>query len=245
MTAVLFDLFETLVSYFDPEWKPPVLTIAQRLGIDQRFYDENWGRFDKQWQAGSIEHYEDALAGLCAAANVRPDDRVLAQLKTEYVAYAARTAFVQAESAIVELLSTLESAGFKLGVVTNANNLDSAPWADHELARFFDVFVASHRVRLLKPDRRIFALACEQLQVEPGAAVFVGDGGSDELAGARAAGLQPLWCTWFLDRWPEGIRPNGFPGDGWRQHPSDSDAPYPRVRRPEDLLGMLLAVQAG
>jgi putative hydrolase of the HAD superfamily len=160
------------------------------------------------------------------------DEGVLAELKREYVAYAARTAFVRAEPAIVDMLSALRSSGLKLAVVTNANDLDSAPWAKHELSRFFDVFIASHQVRLMKPDRRIYELACERLQVEPRAASFVGDGGSNELSGAREAGIAPLWCTWFLDRWPEGIRPNGFPGDDWRQRRSTRESPYRRLARP-------------
>jgi hypothetical protein len=57
-----------------------------------------------------------------------------------------------------------------------------------------------------------------------------------ELHGAREAGIRPRWGTWFLDRWPEGIRPNGFPGDHWRQLPSQHAPPFPRVARPEELL---------
>jgi len=94
MRAVLFDLFETLVSHLDPDWKPPLRSTAERLRIDPVFYDRNWGRFEKQWEAGAIEHYEEALGGLCAAAGVPPDPRVVAELKREYIAYAARTAFV-------------------------------------------------------------------------------------------------------------------------------------------------------
>jgi putative hydrolase of the HAD superfamily len=126
-------------------------------------------------------------------------------------------------------------------VVTNANDLDAAPWGRHGLARLFDVFVSSHEERLLKPDPRIYRLACSRLGISPGDAMFVGDGGSDELRGAAEAGLEPLWCTWFLDRWPEGIRPNGFAGDEWRQHPSRCAAPFPRLRELDDLPRALAA----
>ncbi|WP_089945799.1 HAD family hydrolase [Candidatus Entotheonella palauensis] len=241
MKTVLFDLFETLVSHFDPAWEPPLRSTAERLGVEQTFYDAHWGRFDKDWQAGTIEHYEQALGELCAAAGVQPDARVLAELRQEYIAYAARTAFVEPAPEIVEMLTALKSVGVKLGVVTNANNLDTAPWAQYELAPFFDVFVASHQVRLLKPEPKIYELACQRLRIEAGEAVFVGDGESNELWGASEAGLEAFWCTWFLDRWPEGIRPNGFPGDDWRQYPSQSESPYKRLYRPEDLLITILS----
>lgn len=236
MKAVLFDLFETLISHLDPDWQPPHRSIAERLGLDEAFFACHWGRFDKRWQAGEIAHYEDALGALCAAAGVEAEPRVLAELRREYVAYAARTAFVAPRPEIVEMLRALRASGHRLGVVTNANDLDTAPWPKYELARFFDVFVASHEVRLLKPDRRIYELGCARLGSAPGETVFVGDGGSNELSGAAEAGIRPLFCSWFLERWPEGIRPNGFPGDDWRQRASGGAPPYAHLARPEDLL---------
>jgi putative hydrolase of the HAD superfamily len=238
--AVLFDLFETLVSHFEPDWTPPARSTAERLGVSQSLYDGHWRSIEKQWEAGLLPRYEDALRAVCAAGGVRPDRRLLAELEREYVAYTARTAFAGAQPSVITMLTALRSAGLRLAVVTNANELDTAPWSDCELAPFFDVFVASHRVGLLKPDPRIYRAACEQLQVEPAHAVFVGDGGSNELFGAREAGVEPLWSTWFLDRWPEGIRPNGFASDEWRQRPSQHASPFRRVALPEQLVAALV-----
>ena len=236
MRAVLFDLFETLVSHFDPDWKPPLRTTAERLGIDQRVYDEHWPRLAKQWETGAIAEYEPALASLCAAAGVRADPRVLAELKRDYLRITS-VAFVPPAPALVDMLRALRSRGLRLAIVSNATDLDAAPWPGHDLAPYFDTVVFSHQARLMKPDPRIYELACQRLGVAPGEALFVGDGGSDELRGASEAGIRPIWGTWFLDRWPEGIRPNGFPGDHFRrQRPSRHAPPFPRIARPEDLL---------
>lgn len=43
---------------------------------------------------------------------------------------------------------------------------------------------------------------CSRLGVSPEHVAFVGDGGSDELAGARGTGMTPYWARWFLDQWP-------------------------------------------
>lgn len=94
---------------------------------------------------------------------------------------------------------------------------------------------------MLKPDPRIYALACRRLGVHPGEADFVSDGGSDELSGAARTGLAAWWATWFLERWPEGRRPNGFPGDDWRQRPPGEASPYPCLARPADVLARVLA----
>ena len=238
MRAVLFDLFETLVSHFDPEWKPPTRTRAERLGVDERLWAEHWPVFETRWERGEIAGYETALARLCAVAGVRPDPRALAGLVRDYEEIRA-IAFVPPEPAIEALLVELRARGLRLALVSNANDLDTAPWPAYPLARHFDAFVASHEVGLMKPDPRIYALACQKLDVRPDEAAFVGDGGSDELRGAQEAGLRPFWASWFLDRWPEGIRPNGFPGGEWRQRPAQHASPFPRLARPADLLAAL------
>jgi putative hydrolase of the HAD superfamily len=43
-----------------------------------------------------------------------------------------------------------------------------------------------------KPDARIYHLALDQLGIEPGEAIFVGDGANDELAGAERVGMRAV-----------------------------------------------------
>jgi HAD superfamily hydrolase (TIGR01549 family) len=238
--AVFFDLYETLVTHFDPDWRPPPESIAQRLGIDEQHFAEHWPRFDADWQAGIIGSYEEALTRLCQAAGQDPDASVLSALTREYRAAYARP-FATIEAEIVEMLSVLKKAGLRLGIITNASGLDAEPWPACLLAPLFDDVVVSHQVGLLKPDRRIYALACRRLEVRPSEAIYAGDGGSNELAGATQAGLAAYWCSWFLERWPVGTRPNGFPGDSWRHGLPGSEPPFPRLARPAELLKLITA----
>jgi len=232
MQAVSFDLYETLVTHFDPAWAPPATTIAQRLGLDERTWADSWRRFDSAWQSGEIATYAEALSAMCASAGRRSYPEVLRQLEQEYQ-HQTQQVFDAIEQDIVDLVVTLKQRGLKLGIITNASDLDVAPWATCHLASYFDD-IASCQVGLLKRDAQIFCLACQRLGVEPADAIFVGDGGGNELAASMAV-LKGYWCTWFLDRWPEGIRPNGFPGDAWRQH-AGVQSPFERVQRPSDLL---------
>ena len=76
-------------------------------------------------------------------------------------------------------------------------------WPESEFAGLFDAEVFSSQVGLSKPDPRIYLHCGELLGVEPGEAVFVGDGANDELAGAQRVGMgamlihrpgdPPLW----------------------------------------------------
>ena len=61
------------------------------------------------------------------------------------------------------------------------------------LAPFVDALVVSERVGVSKPDPAIFVAALDALQRRAGDAVMVGDSWSADIAGARAAGIHPIW----------------------------------------------------
>lgn len=114
----------------------------------------------------------------------------------------------------VETVRTLKAAGYRLGVVSNAEgrverDLDSAGFAG-----LFETVVDSHVVGVEKPDPRIFHIAMERMSVVSETAVFLGDVPSVDVAGARAAGLTAL----LLDR-----------------HDLYADADAPRLRSIRDL----------
>ncbi len=48
-----------------------------------------------------------------------------------------------------------------------------------------------------KPDPRIYRLATEQLRVQPEDCLYVGDGASQELAGAAQVGMSPVLIEVF------------------------------------------------
>jgi putative hydrolase of the HAD superfamily len=52
--------------------------------------------------------------------------------------------------------------------------------------------VVSSQLGIAKPDPRIYLHCCELLGIEPGSAVFVGDGANDELGGARRVGMDAI-----------------------------------------------------
>jgi putative hydrolase of the HAD superfamily len=62
-------------------------------------------------------------------------------------------------------------------------------WDRTPFSTLFDSAVFSCSVGFSKPDPRIYALAAEELGVEPADCLFVGDGANDELPGAERAGM--------------------------------------------------------
>ena len=227
LKAVIFDLYETLITQFDPNWAPPKMSLADRLGIEEAIFRRHWGPLATNWGKGRPLRYEEVLEAVCRAAGSTPERPVIAELARER--YESRLPpFENVEPEIVEMVDALRSRGLRLGVVTNAASGDVEPWPRCRLAPRFDAFVASYRVGMLKPAPRIYERCLEALGVTAAEAVFVGDAGHeamDELDGAMRVGLRPFWATWFLDRWPPGTR-----------RMLGREPPFPRLRVPTDLL---------
>ena len=59
--------------------------------------------------------------------------------------------------------------------------------------QYFDDAVFSCNVGLLKPDKQIYELAMKRLNVLPEQCLFVGDGGSNELCGAKSANIRTIF----------------------------------------------------
>ncbi|MEV5313899.1 HAD family phosphatase [Streptomyces sp. NPDC052610] len=74
---------------------------------------------------------------------------------------------------MLALLGDLRAAGHPVALVSNS--FGTGTYDGVELAAVADVIVISGEVGIRKPSRRIYALACERLGVDPGEAVMIDD----------------------------------------------------------------------
>ncbi|MCL4464740.1 MAG: HAD-IA family hydrolase [Chloroflexi bacterium] len=94
-------------------------------------------------------------------------------------------------------LRELRGRGLVVGLISNTDR-DAGPMcAELGVAEHFDFVLSSCLVGFEKPDPRIFQLALEKAGVAPHEAIHVGDQYKSDVAGALAAGIQPL----LLDRY--------------------------------------------
>jgi HAD superfamily hydrolase (TIGR01509 family) len=147
------------------------LTPAEWAAVDQR---------DRRWTVAFTEYLDWLGVEPGAAA------RAL-ELRTEMT----RRALVPVQGAL-PLLGELRRRGLRIGLISNCSSEVGELWEDSPFAGCFDAAVLSADVGLSKPDARIYRLALERLGAEPPDAIFVGDGESDELAGAEAAGMRAI-----------------------------------------------------
>ena len=87
-----------------------------------------------------------------------------------------------------------------IGVLSNCHEREVRRWAESPLARHVTVFGRSCDIGAMKPDLRPYRWMATQLRIEPGKSVYVGNGSSDELAGARQAGFGHIVHSNVFDR---------------------------------------------
>jgi len=87
---------------------------------------------------------------------------------------------------------------FRLFAASNGN----ADLAAIGLARFFEHALAARDAGMLKPDPRIFELLLGRAGLAPAQALHVGDDAEADVAGARRAGVTPVWVNRRGADWP-------------------------------------------
>lgn len=94
---------------------------------------------------------------------------------------------------VLDTIKELKARGIKVCLISNADLIDSKFWNQSPLAQYFDDVIFSCNVELLKPDKRIYELGMQHMSASPAQCIFVGDGGSDELHGAKNAGMKTIF----------------------------------------------------
>ena len=231
-SAVLFDLFDTLV-HFDPD-KLPVVEIggktvkssAGRLHTIlcghapavslEACYDALRASWQEAERLRALDHREvtapqrmsDMLQRLAVDATGCPTGFVESLLDAHRKALSEAAKFPAHYGALLRKLRPK----YRLAVVSN---FDYTPTAlgmlqDAGVVDLFDTIVVSDAVGWRKPRPEIFELALRQLGVEPGDALFVGDRADIDVAGAQALGMPVAWVNRDRTPLPAGIQPPDF-----------------------------------
>ena len=107
-----------------------------------------------------------------------------------------------AREGLRETLTVLHAQGIRLGVVTNGAVQRQQPKIEHlRLRPYLASVMISEAVGIKKPDPRIFARALAELGCHASQAWFVGDHPVNDVLGAAAVGLRPIWLT-GIHPWP-------------------------------------------
>ncbi|UCB43123.1 MAG: HAD family hydrolase [Dehalococcoidales bacterium] len=187
--TVIFDLFGTLVNDLaGPEYEVILGQMASVLRVSYRDFRQLWSDTYYERNTGGFNSIEDNVAYICKEFGVQAeqdDTKRTAQIRHDF----KRSVMLKPRTDVLEVLSNLKSQDLKIGLVSNCTPAAPVIWPDTPLASLFDVTVFSSSVGILKPDPRIYLLATERLGVQPEDCLYVGNGGSQELAGAAKVGM--------------------------------------------------------
>ncbi len=201
--AVIFDMFETLVTLFDGRAYLRD-SMAKDAGIPVKCFTELWERDEEERTLGGITT-EENLFRIFQYYGCR-DDTVKRIIEKRI--RRGEDVFCHPHPEVFPMLRELKKRGLRLALISNAYS-DEAQWIRQSaFLEYFDVMCLSCEEGLQKPETAIFRKCLNRLGVEADQCLYVGDGGSGELFAAQQLGMFPVQAVWYLKqgtRQPVGI----------------------------------------
>jgi putative hydrolase of the HAD superfamily len=190
--SVVFDLFHTLV---DPEvYRPEGFIRARKIAEVLRLADAD--RFAQWWSEMEVERHVNgskkigqyADEYLLRHAGRRCAQEELAQI-THIWGQMQDLALLNPRDEVLSALRQVRDRGVKIGLLSNIDEREAVNWTQSPLAPLFDVACMSFEIGHSKPSKEAYSLVLSRLGADASSSIYVGDGGHDELMGARRAGF--------------------------------------------------------
>jgi putative hydrolase of the HAD superfamily len=182
--AVIFDYYGTLtVSASASQRRAGSARVAAALGVaPELFFEASLSTFTER-ATGRCGDMSATMAWLARRCGREPTAAQLAAACAERLEVERGYIRMLRQDA-VPTLRWLREQGLRLGVVSDCTHELADCWTD---AAVFSVVIGRR-----KPHPSLYLTACDRLGVAPSEAVYVGDGGSEELTGARAVGMSAI-----------------------------------------------------
>lgn len=225
MKAVLFDMYETLITHYDSP-----LYFGQQMAADAGIPES---RFLSLWQASEQDRtigkisLEEILEKIMRK-NRCYSEKLLTRI-TEKRLEAKRECFRHLHPGILPMLTALKEQKLLTGLISNCYSEEVTAIRESVLLPYFDAVYLSCEQGVRKPDARIYERCMEHLSVKPEECLYVGDGGSGELEAARELGITALQAVWYLRR-----------GSG---QPAAPKPDFPQLGTPMDIIEFLKEVK--
>ena len=208
LKAVIFDLWGTLAYPFSRARMEQTLTeMAAVVSVDRDDFARMWtpGTSFKR-VTGVFSTIDDNVEHICRrlGAQVGKESvRLAVQIRVDHTRVTLKP-----RPDAVATLTQLRNSGFAVGLLSNCSADVPLVWHETPFAPLIESPVFSCSVGLKKPDPRIYAAACRELNVEPADCLYVGDGSDLELTGALEAGMEPVLLRVSLEDTYDASRPD-------------------------------------
>ncbi len=204
ITTVMFDMGGTLEDVFADEatyrrTSERVLKLLAENGMPlavtpQQFWDKAFPQFMVYKDESVVTGMEKKPEEIWTQYVMRGFDVDMGKIAalSEELAHLWEVSFFtrRLRPGVLELLTSLKSAGYRLGVVSNTPSLFQVfdILDEYGIRHFFDGVTVSSIVGYRKPLKRIFEIALYQMNVKPENCAYVGDTVARDILGAQRAG---------------------------------------------------------
>jgi len=242
--AIGFDLFNTLIMA-EPGALDEAMTrlveglakngLLPEIGLFKKAYRDAAIRFIRQAsQDGRETHNRFWISAALQNMGYRvlPEDPRISSAVEVY--FSAFLDFCQPVPGTHEMLETLR-ASYRLGLLSNFTHAPAAvKLIEHlGLSGFFEVVLISGQIGFRKPHPRVFRELLDAFGLDGTELLYVGDDPEADIAGARSAGIRPVWFTYARDRGSP--LPPGATSDSSKIPPAD----IPMISNWVELLALL------
>lgn len=188
--AVIFDLFGTLVDGFAMSVGQTYSELAEVLEVPYEQFMQVWRHTAKMRSDGTFQTVEAGIEHVCGIMGLRVGAEQMTKAVEIRMEQARRALEPRPEA--MATLTRLRDDGYKIGLLSNCSIEIPIVWPETVFADLIDTAVFSCRARLMKPDPRIYYLACERIGVIPERCLYIADGENHELAAAAKVGLHSV-----------------------------------------------------
>lgn len=219
--AVIFDMYETLVTLFESP-----LYFSTQMAADAGIPEDE---FQKRWKPAEHDRTVGKLTLEQVVETILKENHCYSEERFERIVgkrkASKREAFKHLHPEIIPMLSELKKRGLSIGLISNCFSEEVEAIRESELFPYFDVPLLSYEQGVQKPDVEIFTRCMERLSVRAEESLYVGDGGSFELETAAGLGMKAVQAVWYFK-------------EGARQPAKRKDA-FEQMERPLDVLAKI------
>ena len=192
MDAVAFDLFGTLIPNLTPEdLHSGLADVAAVLGADPIAFREEWRKGFRARMEGTLRDGAEVFRPALSALGLDPSPSVLEEADRRREEFFLSQ--LRPKPDAIATLDALRERGCLLALVSDCSSGTPALLDRTPLGPYFEVRAISAALGTRKPDPVMYRTALEGLGVEPERSLYVGDGNSQELPGAKSLGMTTVW----------------------------------------------------
>lgn len=191
MSAVVFDLFNTLTAPFERSaYYASLAEMACTLGAEPDAFAQAWSDTWRERFSRAYPTAEADVRTVCKLIGAHADAEGVRRASQIRAEFARRTLRPRADAAAT--LAKIRSLRLRTALISDCSPPVPALWPATPFAQWIEEPLFSCAEGLIKPNPDLYLRACERLRVDPEACVYVGDGGNGELSGAERVGMRAI-----------------------------------------------------